>query len=127
MKKFLAIVPLMALATLMWLPVHADDNGALVISDSGCNIPFAVSAKLDSHGVVTSNGQGVLTCRTDVPPPASGHAEQYDHESFSHYLCRLSSGISKPARFPDSTTDWKLTISASGKAVLTCHFDDLNI
>ncbi len=123
MKKFLAIVPLMALATLILLPVHADDNGALVISDFSCRV--IGGGTLDSHSVVTSQGNGVLSCRADVPPPASGRAEHYDFDSTG--LRCFRNGFGKAKKDSPFTEDWKQTTSASGQAVLTCHFHNLDI
>ncbi len=127
MKKYLMVVPLLALgATLMLLPVHADDNGALVISDFGCRVIGGNT--VDSHAVVTSNGNGVLSCHADVAPTASGHAEHYDFESTGK-LCFKDSGIlTGGAKGPaQRTEDWKQTTSASGQAVLTCKFAPLPI
>lgn len=108
MKKYLLLIPVLALvATVMMTPgpVKADAAVHVAVSDL---YPGEVCS-----GVVTFSGNGNLSCKMDVPPPASGHAERYDSTSPA-YLGLLCSAP------PFDNTDWTITVSATGKWSLTC-------
>jgi hypothetical protein len=106
-----------------------DDNGALVISDLGCNLvdgnglPAFADA---SHLVVTQNGNGVWVCKADVAAASDGNAAHFDQDSKlpgkRTRICVVRSKL--PLSF---TADWwKETVSASGNATLTCHINPAN-
>lgn len=71
-----------------------DGNGNLVVTDQ-------------SHSVVTQSGNSTLKCSADVTPPRSGQAAH-----FSGFGCNTFLGF---------TNDSRETVSASGKATLTCR------
>ncbi len=116
LRKIIAVAVL-GMATLLGSSVLTDSpasaEGAVVINDKGCGLldgngGFAVADS--DHAVVTPSGNGVLKCKAEVTPPASGHAEHFDFES-TGLLCGTPAG---------TTEDWKEAVSASGQATLTC-------
>jgi len=111
MKKF--IVPFVALfaiaiAVISWKA--KDNNAATVTNDSGCAL-FDGNGGLvladSDHAVVTSNGNGTLTCRAKGVANTSGHAVTQDG-----FLCNTPAGI---------TSDTHSTVSANGNSTLVCH------
>jgi hypothetical protein len=78
-----------------------DGNGNLVSNGIG-------------HVVVTSNGQGLVTCSTTVPPSSGGRAVRWNY---------ANTGQQCSDPFGNLTTRWQETVSASGQAQINCHFD----
>ena len=76
----------------------ADGNGNFVVTDS-------------SQAVVTQSGNGNLRCQADVTPSSTGTAVHYSFDS-TGFTCSTPAG---------DTAKWEETVSASGKATLSCH------
>jgi hypothetical protein len=122
----LTAAALAALAAVLILPTAkadppADKPGAVVINDQGCGLfdgngGFAFADS--DHVVVTPSGNQHLKCRADVTPPASGKAVHYDTDN-NPFGPGTVCAIVTPAGFV-TTEDWRETVSASGRATLTC-------
>jgi hypothetical protein len=105
----------LALAVLVGARAQPASARAVVIRDTGCGM-------LDGDGgfvfttntlvVGTPSGNDKLQCRAKVPN-SSGKAVHYDFES-TGLIC---------GTFFHITTTWHETVSASGRATLTCVFN----
>ena len=108
MKKLSMLIAVVTASVgFMMMPTTAradSANAATITNDVGCS--FFGGFTFDSHSVVTSNGNGVLKCKGNAAPPASGHAERA-----SGFLCGTFAGV---------TTDSMQITSASGEVMLTC-------
>jgi hypothetical protein len=94
-------------------PSPASAAGALNIkADGTCSLLNGAGAVVGkTHLVVTKKGNALWKCRGTVSKPASGHAVTYSGKK-TGLICSTPAG---------DTTRWHQTISASGRAVLTCH------
>ena len=93
------------------------NNAAIVIGVTGCTVLDGNGNFVSNgigHVVVTSNGQGLETCRTTVTPSSGGGAVQWDN---------ANTGLECGDPFGHVTTRFQETVSASGQASLACHFD----
>ncbi|HEU4774996.1 MAG TPA: hypothetical protein VFS82_10870 [Lysobacter sp.] len=116
--KRIALSCVLALAS-----TSAFAGSALVVSDLGCNLPDGNGGLVfttDSLNVRTQseNGNAMFRCNADVAPSLSGSAAHFDFNSTG-----LQCGVFTATGF-ELTTDWNATVSASGKARLTCHVRD---
>jgi hypothetical protein len=115
MKLKLAFMVVTTLALAAFFGAHAQPasaKGAVVIRNTGCGM-------LDGNGgfvfttntlvVGTPSGNDKLQCRAKVPN-SSGKAVHYDFQS-TGLIC---------GTFFNITTTWHETVSASGRATLTC-------
>ena len=84
-----------------------DGNGNFLITD-------------DKHKTITfsKNGNIKLTCKADNVPNDSGHAVTYSGNKNSSPCYVNGQGITDGGL----TNNWHLSVSASGKATLTCLF-----
>lgn len=116
MKKILLTSIVTACAALAFqAPAFAAP--AIIITEFGCGLldgngDFAFTT--DTKSVTTTGGDGtiMLKCQADVAND-TGKAVNYDFEGTS-----LSCGTSL-----GGTDQWHQTVSASGKATLTCHIN----
>ena len=96
--------------------VTAANNAAVVINDSdeGCWLldgnGGVVLADSD-HSVITSSGNGLLSCNVQGVPNDTGKAVHYDFDS-TGMTCDTLAGVA---------TAWREIVSASGSATLTCQ------
>lgn len=92
------------------------DNSTCDIFDGDGN---SVIVSGDLHVVITfgPNGNQNITCMADVPNN-SGSAVIYDSDNNP-----IGAGHECIALF-GSTTNWQQTISASGKTMTTCHYQN---
>ena len=120
MKKTLGVVELVAaLVALGASAVLAEP--AVVISNFDCTILDGngslvfVSDKTHSVATDSTTQTATLTCKNTDPvtPPPGGKAVHWNYEN---------TGL--PCNVPNvgTTTVWKETVSASGQAILVCHF-----
>ena len=89
---------------------------ALVIRDSGCgmlNGDGVVVFTPSTHAVITSSGQGKLTCRAKGLANSTGRAVVFTFSDIP-LLCGTVS---------DVTIKWTNVVSASGNGTLTCQND----
>jgi len=89
---------------------------AIVINDIGCGMLDGNGGGVfttNSHAVINANGNGMISCKADVAPAAGGGAVRWDNAN-TGLLCGTLS---------DVTAQWGETVSASGKASLSCHND----
>jgi hypothetical protein len=112
---FIFIAVLVSAAFLGALAQPASADRAVVIRNFGCGLldgngGFAFTT--DTHTVFTPRSTGKLTCQARVPNP-SGRAVHFDFDS-TGLECALFFAI---------TTTWHETVSASGRATLTCVFN----
>jgi len=121
------IVPILALLALSFaIPlasVHATNNAAVVISNLGCGMLDGSGGSVSATGsqfVATSNGNGLFTCSVSGVLNPTGHAVIWSFAiasaffGFPFYCGGYSLGV---------TNDWHETVSASGQATLSCHFN----
>lgn len=103
----------LAVGALLCLAEVAQAAPAIRIDDFGCNLldgnknPVSTDR---SHAVVTSSGTSMLKCQVENVPNDTGRAVQWDYAN-TNLLCSTYGGL---------TEDWKITVSASGQATLTC-------
>jgi len=76
----------------------ADGNGNFVSADT-------------SSAVITQSGNGNMKCQADVTPSSGGTAVQFNYVN-TGFLCSTPAG---------DTAKWEETVSAGGKATLSCH------
>lgn len=119
--RFLVPLAVVALLILPLASTHtapaALADGAVHISDFGCGMLDGNSSFVftdSSRVVITPSGNGNLVCKADVTPSSSGGAARFDFDS-TGLLCGTINGF---------TDKWHETVSASGKATLTCHFNN---
>ncbi|RAK74672.1 uncharacterized protein BO72DRAFT_461119 [Aspergillus fijiensis CBS 313.89] len=86
--------------------IHIDGVGCGLFNGNG-GVEVADKARV----TITSSGNGILTCKAEVDPPASGKAVTYSRKNVNE-LCGVNGGL---------TDDWHETVSASGQATLTCR------
>lgn len=104
---------------------NANGNGAIVGKTNpsidctmiGPDGEAGIAADSDQF-VMKKNGDVKLTCKKDFGSNVNGKATHFDSSN-------VVEGISWRCDLPNNTFtfDWKQTISASGKATLTCHSD----
>jgi hypothetical protein len=103
----------LAFALLLFAPMVAWGDPAVVIKDFGCGVidgdgGFAFAT--GSITVITSNGTSILKCSAKRVANSTGSAVQWNFED-TGFLCGTPAGI---------TADWEEIVSASGNATLTC-------
>lgn len=112
--------PLLAVALAAGLvtvasPAPAQAAGAVVIKKGGSCTLFNGSKVVVGTGqgraVVTPSGNGVWKCRAKVAPAPSGKAITFTGAK-TGFTCTSPAG---------TTTNWRQTISASGRTTLICH------
>jgi hypothetical protein len=118
MKKL--IIPFVALfvvavTLISWRSHTAAKAAAVHISDAGCGLLdgdgfFAVAAS--DATVITSSGNGKLTCKASGLANSTGKAVKYDNAS-TGALCNVVGA--------GATDDWQEIVSASGQATLQCR------
>ena len=111
-RGFSAVVAALCLSLLV-VPTTASGSGAVTIRDLGCtlldgdgSLVFVVS----DHAVITPNGKTKLTCQARGLANSTGRAVHHDYAS-TGLMCGTDLG---------PTTEWHETVSASGRATLTC-------
>ena len=117
MKKL--IVPFIVLfavgvALVSWRSQSTAKDPAVVINDGFCLLfdgDGALVLAEGSHAVITSNGNGKLTCKAKNVANSTGQAVIYNAEN-TGLPCGTSLGL---------TDDWHNTVSASGNSSLQCH------
>jgi hypothetical protein len=86
-------------------------------TENGCGIftPFGGILETTSIKVITNNDSGVgkLVCHGEIENP-EGKAVVINEKTNPEISC-IAAGLGE-------TDDWRTTISASGKVVLTCNF-----
>ena len=87
--------------------VHMDNFGCGVLDGNGNGYYTTDSKVVITH---SRNGNTVLKCFAKNVPNSTGRAVKWNHAN-TGYSCGTQSG---------STTDWHETVSARGRAVLTC-------
>ncbi len=107
-KTSILLAAVLAVSTLLVSWVASNNNAAVVINDIACGMidgdgGFVVTDI--SHAVVTSNGNGMLTCQADGVPNSTGKAVVYKD---------------LPCNTPAGPAIGRETVSASGQATLTC-------
>jgi len=103
------------MATAKSAKVFIDDGSCGILDGNG---DYLITS--DKHKTITfsKNGNIKLTCKADNVPNDSGHAVTYSGNKDS-ILCYVSGqGIADGG----ITNNWHLSVSASGKATLTCLF-----
>jgi hypothetical protein len=94
--------------------VAAANNAAVVINDQGCQLLDGNGGVVDAdsdHSVITSSGNGLLSCNVQGVPNDTGKAVHYDFDS-TGMTCDTLAGVA---------TAWREIVSASGSATLTCQ------
>jgi hypothetical protein len=117
-KSLWLILPAVVLCVaLVPRPVHGN-NAAVVINGTGCNMldgnGNGVFTDI-SHAVETSSGRGVFNCRVTTTPASGGGAVHWNYAN-TGLQCADTDG--------DLTNEWQETVSASGQAQLSCHFNE---
>ena len=107
MKKVSILLAAVFAVTTLLVSWAESENAAVVINDIGCILMDGdgnLVATDNTHAVVTSSGNGMLTCRAEVPN-STGKAVVYK-----------DLGCNTPAGFGIG----RETVSTSGQATLTC-------
>ena len=97
---------------------RADDSGAAVYRDFGCGLSdgngnFVFTT--DTHSVeVGNNGNGLTICKASGVPNSTGKAVHWDSASTNGGTCFIRGQFG---------TDWDITVSAGGEAILRCHLN----
>ncbi len=108
-----------------------DDNCGLLDSTPTSGL-IVISGKGHFVNTNNKNNNRKARCQAKLTPPAEGHALQYDR--FNNPWCAFADSvffpgacsIIWPAGLPVNCNgvtdfDWKQTVSASGRATLTCN------
>src|SRR4030095_2689943 len=118
MKKF--IIPVVALllvafVLVSWRSQSTAKEAAVHINDAGCGMYDGdggfVLASSDAT-VLTSSGNGKLTCKVSNVANSTGKAVKDENESTGGLCFILGAG---------ATDDWQEIVSASGQATLQCR------
>jgi len=109
----------MSLSLIVVLPLPADSvKSAVTINANSCSVfdgNGGFTEATSAHNVVTSNGNGLLSCKGQVTPSATGKTVQFNGST--DMTCgMISNGVAM------STADWKETVSSSGEMILSCYF-----
>ena len=97
---------------------RADDNGASVYEGFGCGLSdgdghFVFTT--DTHSVeVGNNGNGVTICKASGVANSTGRAVHWNSENTGGGRCFIRGQFA---------TDWDITVSAGGVAILRCHLN----
>jgi len=118
MKKL--VIPFVALffvavALVSWRSQSTAKSPAIHINDAGCGLydgdgNFTLASS--DQTIITSSGNGKLTCKASDLANSTGQAVKYDFESTGQF-CGTALGI---------TDDWQEVVSASGQATLQCRY-----
>jgi hypothetical protein len=115
------VLLVLAMSSFLYQPEKSAEAAAvapaLVISEFGCNLLDGNGVFVftdNTHAVITSsnNGNTNMRCQADTTPSASGRAVHFGQDTHPGLACGTPGG---------TTLNWKITVSASGKATMQCH------
>lgn len=100
----------------------AQADPAVVVKEGFCGLKdgngsFALTDDVHTTSTMSQNGNAKLSCKATVDPSASGKAVKYGQDNGDGFC-----GILTASGFV-TATDWQETVSASGEAMLTCHYN----